>query len=120
MWKQCLSSARISVIVHIVVAACVAVRIVVMIVIMVVIASTTTVVIVVFRTVQRRVCFTKATARMRFCGRREQVQRERNGVKVFTRVGVIVVVWCFELFRDTSAQRLYQHIYSAVQFYDGE
>ena len=74
---------------------------------------------IVFWAVQRCVSFSKTATRMWFGRWREQIQREWHRIKVFARV-CIVVVWCFELFRYTSTQRLYQHIHSTIQFYDGK
>lgn len=64
-------------------------------------------------------CVTEATAGTGLCGRREQIQRERNAVKVAARISISV---CGKTarFRYAVAKAVYQHVYSAEQFDDGK
>ena len=72
----------------------------------------------VYLAVGRTVCGAEAAAALRFCGRREHIHREADALEVTTGIaggagGAIV-------FRHTSAQRIYQHIYCAEQLYNSE
>ena len=69
-------------------------------------------------TIRRTENRAEATAAFRFCGRGEHIQRETDVFKITA--GVSGDCSRSTGFRHTSAQRVYHHVYSTEQFYDGE
>ena len=65
-------------------------------------------------------CVTEAAAGTRLGGRREQIQRERNPVKVAARICIAAAGRCAARFRYTVAKGVYQHVYSAEQLDNGK